>query len=79
MLQNNLAGAYYNLACAANLPNQFNYSNQENLQKAHDCLQNALVIYKKSDFPQQWQDIQDNLQDIYPRDHGFKAPPFRAI
>lgn len=65
MLQNNLAGTYYNLACPEDLRNQLDKDNQKNLQKAIDCLQKALVIYKKSDFPQQWQDIQNNLANIY--------------
>lgn len=62
MLQNNLAGAYYALANSEDLLNK---NNRENLQQALDCLQKALVIYQRTDFPQQWQEIQDNLQSIF--------------
>ena len=65
MLQNNLAGAYYSLACVESSEDQWQKNNQEYLQKALDCWQKALVIYKESDFPQQWQEIQDSLQSIY--------------
>ncbi|ELS02103.1 hypothetical protein Xen7305DRAFT_00018140 [Xenococcus sp. PCC 7305] len=65
MLQNNLAGAYYNLACTEDLSGKSNQKHQDNLQQALDCLQKALVVYKESDFPQQWQDIQNNLSNIY--------------
>ncbi|MGL6341389.1 MAG: tetratricopeptide repeat protein, partial [Waterburya sp.] len=55
MLNNNLAGAYRH---------RVKGETAENKQKAIAFLNKALLVYTQEQFPRQWSEIQQNLQNI---------------